>query len=107
MPPRSATRVGVVGAAAVAHERSTARTAAWLTARRALAEHLRRVAARIDERCCPQVDEVARALVDGYDGGGRVYTFGNGGSAADAQHFAGELVGRYQRERRPLPAQSR
>ena len=38
------------------------------------------------------------------DSGGRVYTFGNGGSAADAQHFAGELVGRYLRERRPLAA---
>jgi D-sedoheptulose 7-phosphate isomerase len=33
-----------------------------------------------------------------------LYTFGNGGSAADAQHLAGELIGRYLRERRPLPA---
>lgn len=38
--------------------------------------------------------------------GGRLYTFGNGGSAADAQHLVAELVGRYQRERRPLPAVS-
>jgi D-sedoheptulose 7-phosphate isomerase len=36
--------------------------------------------------------------------GGIVYTFGNGGSAADAQHLTGELVGRYRRARRPLPA---
>jgi D-sedoheptulose 7-phosphate isomerase len=36
--------------------------------------------------------------------GGTVYSFGNGGSAADAQHLTGELVGRYQRNRRPLPA---
>lgn len=36
--------------------------------------------------------------------GGTVYTFGNGGSAADAQHLTGELVGRYKRDRRPLPA---
>lgn len=35
---------------------------------------------------------------------GRVYICGNGGSAADAQHIAGELVGRFQRERKPLPA---
>jgi D-sedoheptulose 7-phosphate isomerase len=37
-------------------------------------------------------------------GGGRVLVFGNGGSAADAQHFAGELVGRFQRERQGLSA---
>lgn len=36
--------------------------------------------------------------------GGTVYTFGNGGSAADAQHLTGELVGHYRRDRRPLPA---
>lgn len=36
--------------------------------------------------------------------GGRLYTFGNGGSAADAQHLAAEFIGRFRRERRPLPA---
>jgi D-sedoheptulose 7-phosphate isomerase len=36
--------------------------------------------------------------------GATVYTFGNGGSAADAQHLTGELVGHYKRDRRPLPA---
>ncbi|UCC22641.1 MAG: SIS domain-containing protein [Planctomycetota bacterium] len=36
--------------------------------------------------------------------GGRVYTCGNGGSAADAQHIASELVGRFERERKGLPA---
>ena len=36
--------------------------------------------------------------------GGRVYVCGNGGSAADAQHIAGELVGRFERERKGLPA---
>ena len=37
-------------------------------------------------------------------GGNKVLLFGNGGSAADAQHIAAELVGRYKRERRALPA---
>ena len=37
-------------------------------------------------------------------GGGKVLTFGNGGSAADAQHLAGELVGRFLRDRAALPA---
>src|SRR5881409_3275891 len=36
--------------------------------------------------------------------GGKMLVFGNGGSAADAQHMAAELVGRFQRERRALPA---
>ena len=45
-------------------------------------------------------DEMCRRL----SSGGRLYTFGNGGSAAQAQHFATELIGRYRRERRPLPA---
>lgn len=36
--------------------------------------------------------------------GGKLLVFGNGGSAADAQHFAGELVGRFVRERRALSA---
>jgi len=43
---------------------------------------------------------IARALKDG----NKVLLFGNGGSAADAQHIAGEIVGRFKRERRALPA---
>ena len=46
------------------------------------------------------VDVVAEAL----GAGRKLLLFGNGGSAADAQHLAAELVGRFQRERRPLPA---
>ena len=70
----------------------------------ALAEHLA-LAARLEE-LLPRVDQVADALVAALDSGGRVYTFGNGGSSLDANHFAEELVGRFKRERRPLPAQS-
>jgi D-sedoheptulose 7-phosphate isomerase len=69
-----------------------------------LGEHLE-LAGRVEE-LLPRVDEVARRLIEVYDGGGRLYTFGNGGSSVDAQHFSEELVGRYRRERRPLPAQS-
>jgi D-sedoheptulose 7-phosphate isomerase len=70
----------------------------------ALGEHLA-VAAEA-EALLPQVDEVARALIAVFEQDGRLYTFGNGGSSLDAQHFAEELVGRFKRERRPLPAQS-
>jgi D-sedoheptulose 7-phosphate isomerase len=68
----------------------------------ALAEHLE-VARRVEE-LLPQVEELAGRVIDAYGRGGRVFSFGNGGSAADAQHLAAELVGRYQRDRRSLPA---
>jgi D-sedoheptulose 7-phosphate isomerase len=58
------------------------------------------------ETLLPAVDELAAAICRAFEGGGRVWTFGNGGSAADAQHLAGELIGRYLRTRRPLPAAS-
>jgi D-sedoheptulose 7-phosphate isomerase len=74
------------------------------SAAQALSDHVA-LAGRI-EQLLPAVDEVARRLIAAYERGARVFTFGNGGSAADAQHLAAELVGRYQRERRPLPAQS-
>ena len=71
---------------------------------RALAEHLE-LAARVEE-LLPRVDAVGKAVIDAFAGEGRVYTFGNGGSSVDANHFAEELVGRFKRERRPLPALS-
>ncbi|MFO7693629.1 MAG: SIS domain-containing protein [Vicinamibacterales bacterium] len=46
----------------------------------------------------------AEAMVAGLRGGGRILACGNGGSAADAQHFAAELVGRFERERAALAA---
>jgi D-sedoheptulose 7-phosphate isomerase len=52
----------------------------------------------------PQIEAVAGELIRRLAAGGVLYTYGNGGSAADAQHLAGELIGRYLRERRPLPA---
>jgi D-sedoheptulose 7-phosphate isomerase len=47
---------------------------------------------------------VGSRLAEALRAGGKVLTFGNGGSAADAQHLAGELVGRFQRQRVALPA---
>ena len=69
-----------------------------------LAEHLE-LAGRV-EGLLPLADAIARRLIEIYAAGGRLYTFGNGGSSLDAQHLAEELVGRFKRERRPLPAQS-
>jgi D-sedoheptulose 7-phosphate isomerase len=52
------------------------------------------------------VEEVAQTLIECLHNGGKILTCGNGGSAAEAQHFAEELVGRYKRDRRSLPAVS-
>src|SRR3954468_9290239 len=73
-------------------------------ARQAIADHVA-LAGTIEE-LLPTVDEIVPTLIDCYGNGGRVYTFGNGGSAADSLHFAEELVARFARERRPLAAQS-
>jgi D-sedoheptulose 7-phosphate isomerase len=70
----------------------------------ALADH-RALLDRVEE-LLPVAERIARRLIEAFEGDGRVYTFGNGGSSSDAQHFAEELVGRYKRNRRPLPAQS-
>ncbi|MCG3131237.1 MAG: Phosphoheptose isomerase 1 [Phycisphaerae bacterium] len=50
------------------------------------------------------LEAVVAALIRCFQSGGRLYVLGNGGSAADAQHIAAELVGRFKRDRRPLPA---
>src|SRR5690242_18914175 len=48
--------------------------------------------------------EAAELIVSGLRAGGKVLFFGNGGSAADAQHLAAEFVGRFVHERPGLPA---
>ena len=50
------------------------------------------------------IGQAAQLLIDCIGSGGCVYICGNGGSAADAQHIAAELVGRFVRERKGLPA---
>ena len=52
----------------------------------------------------PMVDEVGRRWIAALKSGGKILLMGNGGSAADAQHIAAELVGRYLCERQGLPA---
>ncbi|MGE4489202.1 MAG: SIS domain-containing protein [Kiritimatiellales bacterium] len=52
------------------------------------------------------IEQAAELIVSAYHDGHGLFLFGNGGSAADAQHMAGELNGRYLKERRPLKAQA-
>ena len=51
-----------------------------------------------------QVAKGVVAMVNCLQSGGKILACGNGGSAADAQHFAAELLGRFERERRELAA---
>ena len=52
----------------------------------------------------PAIESVVRTIVNAYRDSRTVYAFGNGGSAADANHFITELVGRFMIERKALPA---
>lgn len=56
------------------------------------------------EAMAPHIARAAGLLTDCLFADGKILSCGNGGSAADAQHFAAELVGRFERERPELPA---
>jgi D-sedoheptulose 7-phosphate isomerase len=56
--------------------------------------------------CENSIADAIRIITKALRGGNRVMFCGNGGSAADAQHFAAELVGKFYRKRRALPALS-
>ncbi len=66
-------------------------------------DHLRVVEA-FRESGASTIAAIARACVDAIRSGGKICFFGNGGSAADAQHFAAEFVVRFVRNRRALPS---
>jgi D-sedoheptulose 7-phosphate isomerase len=57
-----------------------------------------------DEGLAPLLARVGKAMAGALGHGGKILLFGNGGSAADAQHIAAEFVGRYRMERPSLPA---
>lgn len=57
-----------------------------------------------DDKILESIERVAQAIITTYQNGGKVVICGNGGSASDALHFAGELVGRFQMERKSYPA---
>ena len=59
---------------------------------------------RLDEGARGIIADIANILIEAFEQGKRVYVCGNGGSAADAQHIAAEMVGRFQRNgRKALP----
>lgn len=51
-----------------------------------------------------KIEAVSLKIIESFNIGGKLLIFGNGGSAADAQHMAAEFINRFLKERRPLPA---
>ncbi len=67
-------------------------------------EESQQVKARLAREQTGTLLKIAGIFTEILQNGGTIYLCGNGGSAADAQHVAAEFVGRFLRERRPLPA---
>lgn len=69
-------------------------------------EHFAALSKALDRICfaAPQIRDWGRHLAGVFGAGGRLLACGNGGSAAEAQHLTGELVGRFLNERQPLSA---
>jgi len=61
-------------------------------------------ALRRNTQALDRIEEVARAVVQTFQAGGKVIAAGNGGSMCDAMHLAEELAGRFRDDRRALPA---
>ena len=68
---------------------------------KAIAEH-RKIVLDLESRQAV-LEAIARVIASALRGGGKILWCGNGGSAADSQHMAAEIVGRFRRERRGLP----
>lgn len=58
----------------------------------------------VAKNLAPKIEEAARLMVEALRAGRKILFFGNGGSAADSQHLAAELIGRYRKDRQSLPA---
>ena len=68
-----------------------------------IAEHLQTVQA-MQEECLGDISQFAEICRTALAGGNTIYLMGNGGSVCDCQHFAAELVGRFQKERQAMAA---
>lgn len=75
-----------------------------MSAKNASKEYIEITKALLAEMNTDSVAEIAEELNRCFNSGGKVLLCGNGGSASDASHFAGELVGRFRRERGAMAA---
>ncbi len=58
----------------------------------------------VDEACLQNIEKVSLLMIEAIKRDQKILICGNGGSAADAQHFSAELLGRFYKDRRPLAA---
>lgn len=72
--------------------------------RKRFEEHIEVIDALLKSDYIERVESVGKLIVDTLKNGNKILICGNGGSAADSQHFAAELVGRFMTERKGLPA---
>jgi len=56
------------------------------------------------EKNADVIQKVSEKIIECFNNGNKLLLFGNGGSAADSQHIAAEMIGRFQKERKSLPA---
>ena len=66
-----------------------------------LYEHLK-VIESISKTCLPSIESASKIIVESLSVGGTLFWCGNGGSSADSQHLAAELVGRFNIDREPI-----
>jgi D-sedoheptulose 7-phosphate isomerase len=71
--------------------------------RSSLQEHMDAIHVLLEEKL-DDIDQAGRLIIQTIQSGNKVLLCGNGGSAADSQHIAAELVGRYEKHRRAYPA---
>ena len=67
-------------------------------------EESARIKKLVAKELAEEIVEASRWIIGAFKAGGKVLLFGNGGSAADAQHIATELICRFKKERKALPA---
>ncbi len=71
--------------------------------KKTLTDHCRMLE-KLEQSGIGTIEKAAKTIIKCIEKGGTIYICGNGGSAADAQHIAGELIGRFLKDRKSLPA---
>jgi D-sedoheptulose 7-phosphate isomerase len=89
----------------VPHKSDTLEKSTGALLARSLEEHLETIKALLDSKLA-EIETSGRLICQALSAGNKILLCGNGGSAADAQHIAAELVGRYEQQRRAFPAVS-
>jgi D-sedoheptulose 7-phosphate isomerase len=84
-------------------DKSTAEVSQEILLQRSLQEHLAAIQGLLSSKLA-EIEQAGVLICETLAAGNKVLLCGNGGSAADAQHIAAELVGRYEQERRAFPA---